>query len=86
MFELWADKVKILGAQDLISCLVSFFELCFSFQLRYGKGAQITCEIIQRKVAEYGVDGSGTLTNKPKDTVNRQVKKYQNFLKIHNIV
>ena len=84
VFELWADKIKLFGAQDLISCLVSFYELCFSFKMNYGRGAQVMCSIIQRKVAEYGLNGSNTLTHKKNNTANKQIKNYVNFSKIHS--
>ena len=79
-FELWADKGKILDGQDIIAALVSFYELAFSFQLKYGSGAQTTLEIVQHQIAEYGVDGSGTLTNRKKLAATNQIKKYRNFL------
>ena len=33
LFEIWADKVKLLNGQDLMSTIASYFELCFVFQL-----------------------------------------------------
>jgi len=33
VFEIWADKLKLLDGQDLMSAMASYFELCFVFQL-----------------------------------------------------
>ena len=62
MFELWADKVKILEPQDLLSALSSFYELAFCFQLQYAKEAQTVCNIIQLRICKYGDPDTGTLT------------------------
>lgn len=37
MFELFADKSKLLGNLDLPTAITAFLELCFVFNLRYPK-------------------------------------------------
>ena len=37
VFELWAEKKKLLGNMDMVSALASFFHLCFTFNLKYLK-------------------------------------------------
>ena len=37
MFELWTEKVKLLGNMDLVSVLAAYFHLCFIFDLKYPK-------------------------------------------------
>ena len=73
---MWCDRVKLLDHQDLLSALASFYHLAFSFQLKYGKEAQTTCNILQLRVAKYGDPDEGTLTNQKKDTAFNQIVKY----------
>ena len=40
VYELWADKEKLLDGRDLYSTVASYFELVFVFQLVYPKEAQ----------------------------------------------
>ena len=61
--------------------MVSYFELCFAFQLHYSSGAQITAELIQKRIAKYG-DDTGTLTNMRRTTAISKIQKYVNFLSI----
>ena len=76
MFELWADRVKILEPQDLLSALSSFYELAFCFQLQYAKEAQTVCNIIQLRICKYGDPDTGTLTTQKKETALNQIVKY----------
>ena len=76
LFELWADKVKLLDGQDLLSALSSYYETAFCFQLKYPKEAQTVANIIQIRVAKYGDPTDGSLTNQRKDTAMNQITKY----------
>ena len=76
LFELWADKVKLLDGQDLLSALSSYYETAFCFQLKYPKEAQTVAHIIQFRVAKYGDPTDGSLTNQRKDTAMNQITKY----------
>ena len=75
VYELWADKEKLLDGRDLYSTVASYFELAFVFQLVYPKEAQTVITLMQLKVPRYG-DESGTLTASRKETMSNKVKKY----------
>ena len=74
--ELWCEKVKLLDPQDLLSALSSFFELAFSFQLKYPKEAQRTFNILQLRVAKYGDPDVGTLSIQKKEQAFNALVKY----------
>ena len=75
LFEIWADRHKLLGGQDLMSAMASYFELCFVFQLEYPRQSQTVINILQHKAARYG-DDKGTLTHMRKDTAMNRMAKY----------
>ena len=35
IFELWAEKSKLLGNMDIVTGLAAFYHLCFIFNLLY---------------------------------------------------
>ena len=51
-----AEREKLLGNLDLFSAIASLLHLCFVVNLQYPKECQTMCDILQRKVAEYGDD------------------------------
>ena len=75
MFEIWADRQKLLNGQDLMSALASYFELCFVFQLEYPRECQTVVNILQHKAARYG-DDKGSLTNMRRESAMNKMAKY----------
>ena len=76
-FELWADRVKLLEAQDIFSAFASYYELAFVFQLEYPKECQTISQVIQEKVARYGSVESGVnMTKSRTKTVTNKLEKY----------
>ena len=75
-FELWADRGRIMGGQDFISTLASYFELCFVFQLKYPSQCQAVCQIIQLRMLRYGDPESGTLTTMRKKQAQNKLQGY----------
>ena len=45
IFELYAEKVKLMGNLDIVSAISAFFHLCFIFNMKYPK-VKIGCFIV----------------------------------------
>ena len=75
VYELWADKQKLLDWRVLYSSVASYFQLDFVFQLVHPKEVKTVITLMQLKVACYG-DESGTLTASRKETMSNKVRKY----------
>ena len=78
LFELWADKKEILPGQELMSALESFFQLCFSFQLKYPTEVSALDHILQTRVAKYGDENpeGGRLTVLRREPLMNRLAKY----------
>ena len=75
LYELWADRVRVLECQQLYETLASYYQLCFSFQLKYPKECHTVAHIIQTRICKYG-DDSGSLTQMKRNTANDKLLKY----------
>jgi len=75
VFEVHAEKEKIIGNLDFPTAIAAFLHLCFVVNLKYPKECQTVCDILQRKVAEYG-DDSGTKTQGSKSSAKSKFDKY----------
>ena len=76
---MWADKREILAGQDLMSAMESYFQLCFSFQLKYPAEVSALVHILQTRIAKYGdrdPDG-GRLTVLRRDPLMIRLGKYK---------
>ena len=47
IFELWAEKVKLLGNLDFTTAIAAFFHLCFVFDLKYPKVKEILMKFVE---------------------------------------
>ena len=50
MFEVWAEKEKLLGNMSLQLAISSYLHVAFVFDLKYPQGAQTLGDILQRKL------------------------------------
>ena len=62
VFELWAERAKILGYMDLADRISAFLHLCFDLGLEYPTKAKYFCDFVQRCIADYD-DDEGSNTN-----------------------
>jgi len=79
IFEVWVDKMKVLGELTLVQGIASFLHLAFSFNLQYPKESQTVADIWQRKFAMYGTP-TGTRTHSKKDSAMARINKYNMVL------
>jgi len=79
VFEVWCERSRLLGPMDMFEAIASFLHLAFVFNLKYLKGSQTICDIMQRRVAKYG-DGSGTRTHSSSNAAKSRLSKYLNEL------
>ena len=75
VFEVWAEKEKLLGNMSLQLAISSYLHVAFVFDLKYPQGAQTLGDILQRKVANYG-DDSGTRTWRSLQAASKKYKQY----------
>merc|ERR1712096_364007 len=79
VFELYVEKVKLMGNLSITESIAAFLHLAFIVDLQYPKEAQTVCDIVQRRFAKYG-DSSGTRTQTKKETASSRINKYDQVL------
>ena len=74
-YELWADESKVLSCQALYGAVASYYELCFTFQLKYPKECQLVSMIVQSRICKYG-DTNGSLTQMKNASAQNKLARY----------
>ena len=81
VFEVYVDKMKLLGNLSFRQAIASFLHIAFVFNLEYPKESQTVADIWQRRFARYGTN-TGTRTASKKETAQNKMKKYKMVLGI----